>query len=179
MLRILLPLLLIIFYFILIITTPVFFGVNFMPLTVIPLTIAYAVFYRKIISGFVLVLLMGVTIDFYSGIFIGLYITIALLLWFGCLCIANLIGKPEFFTLFIFIVIISIFYRLISFVVNYAISGNAGSFQILILLWAPFLDGLIGIYLISLIESLLIKLKLADANLDVTERLSSRRVKGI
>lgn len=179
MLRVILPFIFMIFYFILIITAPVFLGVNFIPLTIIPLTVVYAVFYKKIDSGFILVLLMGITIDFYSGVFIGLYITIALMLWIGCLSVANMMGKPEPFTMVIFIAVMSIIYRIISFVINYAISGNAGYFQFLILLWAPILDGLIGIFLISLLDSLLIKLKLADPHLDLSERLSSRKMKGI
>ncbi len=175
MLRVLLLVLFSSLYFLTITIFPVVFRLEALPLAIAPLIIAFSIFFQNPIEGFSLVFIMGFILDAFSAMPIGVNSTVLFLLWFGSIAAIAWLGKPDWLMIFILIIAISIIYRIAMFFLQYLLFGQAGYFEWVTLLWAPILDGMIGICLVRFLHNLLVRLKLVEPILDISSRLSSRK----
>ncbi len=176
MLRVLLLVFFSSLYFLLIITLPVVFRLETLPLAIAPLIIAFSIFFQNPIEGFSFVFIMGLILDAFSAMPIGVNSTVLFLLWFGSIAAISWLGKPDWLMIFILIIAISITYRIAMFFIQYSLFAHAGFFEWVTLLWAPILDGMIGICLIRFLHNLLVRLKVVEPIMDISSRLSSRKI---
>ncbi len=176
MLRVLLLVFFSSLYFLLITTFPVVFRLEALPLTIAPLIIAFSIFFQNPIEGFSLVFIMGLMLDAFSAMPIGVNSTVLFLLWFGSIAAISWLGKPDWLMIFILIIAISVIYRIAMYFTQYFVFGHAGFFAWVTILWAPAVDGIIGICLIRFLHNLLVRLKLVEPIMDITSRLSSRKM---
>jgi hypothetical protein len=176
MLRVLLLVLFSSLYFLLVTTFSVVFDLETIPLTIAPLIIAFSIFFQNSLEGFSLVFIMGFILDAFSTMPIGVSSAVLLLLWFANIAAIAWLGKPDWLMIFILMIAISFVYRVAMYFIQYVIFGHAGFFPWVTILWAPTTDAVIGICLIRFLHNLLVRLKLVEPIIDISSRLSSRKM---
>jgi hypothetical protein len=150
-------------------------GVEAIPLVVAPLLITYAVFFQGLLDALVAIFAVGFLVDAVSGMPIGTNMALIFVLWFGARAALGWLGKPHWSVIFIFVVVISLLYRLLLGATLYFFTQSTGNIEWFSLVWPPLADGLVGIVFLRVLYKILVQLRLTESMEDASSRLSSRR----